>query len=479
MSGQTIPVVAIIGRPNVGKSALFNRLIRKRRSLVDATPGLTRDRLYGDTDWRGVHFKVVDTGGLQFARGDRLGEAIAAQVAKALEEASLALLVCDAKEGPLPLDAQVASWVRRWGKPTLLVANKVDNSKDTLSVPEFSTLGLGEPQAISSLHGLGIGELLDQIVEKLKKAVKAGTVHPSPPEADPPPVGTSSGRTVLSVRGELVEPRTAAHTLRVAVVGRPNVGKSSFINRVLNEERVVVGEAPGTTRDPVETEVVIQGRTFCLIDTAGIHARRRLKSRIDAVVRLKAVDAIHESDVCLGILEASTGIVQDDLKLFDRVLSAGKPLCLAVNKWDLLKEPPDPERAAAAIARRAPFLRFAPVICMSAKTGLNVFQTLERVAEVAARSNRRIGPEEESRLLEVIGTDPRAPVAIRNLRVLRLTQSRVSPPTFHLVVRPKKSFRGSLTFKGPDLAYLEGLFRRELRMEGTPVRIHLLRGGAR
>ncbi|MBI3333330.1 MAG: ribosome biogenesis GTPase Der [Candidatus Omnitrophica bacterium] len=270
MSDQTIPVVAIIGRPNVGKSTLFNRLLKKRRALVDATPGVTRDRLYGDLQWQGVHFRVVDTGGLQFDSRDRLGERVALQVSKAMEEASLALLVGDGREGPMPLDREVASWLRPWGKPVLVVVNKVDSDRELPASYEFSSLGFGEPLGVSASHGRGIGELLDAVARRL-----------------PLGSGTVGSGTVGS------------GTIRVAIVGRPNVGKSSLVNRIANEERVLVDEAPGTTRDPVEVTVSYQERPYCLIDTAGVRSKRRLNSRVDAVARIKALEVIHGVDVCL------------------------------------------------------------------------------------------------------------------------------------------------------------------------------------
>ncbi|MBI3615321.1 MAG: ribosome biogenesis GTPase Der [Candidatus Omnitrophica bacterium] len=444
MDSPTLPVVAIIGRPNVGKSALFNRLIKKRQALVDATPGVTRDRLYGDLDWRGVRLRLVDTGGLQFAQGDRMGKAIQVQVTKAMEEASLALLVCDGIQGPVPLDSQVVSWARRWGKPILLAVNKVDTSKHSEAAWEFSSLGLGTPYPISSLHGRGIGDLLDAVVERLKKKVSA------------PPSETGSEDAVTGA------------PLRVAIVGRPNVGKSSFLNRLLNEERVIVDETPGTTRDPIEATLMYRDKTYCLIDTAGMRARSRLKTKLEAVAKIKAIDVIQRADVCLGMLEGPVGIVLDDLKLLDEVSQAGKPLCLVVNKWDLVSGPADPARAAAAIAKRAPFLRFAPVICTSAKTGLNVLQALERVTKLVEQGSTRITGAEGRRLLTILQEDPRTPVALRHAHFIRLAQVGILPPTFHLLLRSRAGFRDS------DLAYLEGVIRREFGFAEIPIRLHLI-----
>ena len=385
-----------------------------------------------------------------------MGKAIEVQVTKAMEEARLALLVCDAQEGPVPLDAQVAAWTRRWGKPILLAVNKVDSSKQTPAVYEFSSLGVGTHYPIASLHGLGIGDLLDAVVERLK--------------------GTGTYLSLLAPKEAV--PFSEARPLRVAIVGRPNVGKSSFLNRILNQERVIVDETPGTTRDPVEETLTYRGRSYCLIDTAGMRARRRLKTKLDAVAKIKALEVIREADVCLGILEGSAGIVQDDLKLLDEVISAGKPLCLAVNKWDLLSRPPDPKAVSEAIARRAPFLRFTPVVCISAKTGLNLLEALDLAAELAQKASARVTGAQGRRLLEILQTDPRTPVTLRHAHFIRLAQVGVSPPAFHLLARSQEGFKSS------DMAYLENLIRREFHLTQVPIRLRLIamegrRGGKR
>jgi len=432
-----LPVVAIIGRPNVGKSALFNRLIERRQSLVDATPGLTRDRLYGDVTWRGRTFRIVDTGGLQFSSSERIPQAIEVQVAHAMEEASVALFVLDGRAGLVPLDRKVADWIRRWGKPVLPVVNKVDGEVRAEVIHEFSELGLGPPWAISGLHGLGIGDLLDALAGKL-------------PPPDPAPD----------------ESRPAA--VRIAIVGRPNVGKSSLLNRILNEERVLVDDRPGTTRDPVEAEFFYKGQRFFWIDTAGVRARKTVQNRMDAVARLKALEVISGADVCVCVLEATVGILRDDLNLLDQVVSSGKPVCLAVNKWDLLPRPADPKQVVSAIARRAPFLRFARVVCTSAKTGYQVLKLIEQASGLVAQSRKKLTVSETRNILELVRNSPKAPSGIRNAHLIRLSQAGVAPPTFHLMART------SGRFSGTDAAYLEGILREHGGFEGTPVRVRFL-----
>lgn len=435
-----LATVVIVGRPNVGKSALFNRLISKRQSLVDETPGITRDRLYGDVDWGRKNFQIVDTGGLNFDAKTSLSEGIFKQVARAMEEADLALFVGDAQSGITPLDREVASWVRQWGKPIIAVANKVDPGSHAESTYEFSALGFGSPVPVSSLHGRGTSELLDEIQARLEK----------------------SG----AFDKEVKTPKIPG--LKVVIVGRPNVGKSSLINRVLKEERVLVDSEPGTTRDVVEIQTTIEENPFSVMDTAGMVSKRRLKERVDAIARIKAMEAVGQAQVCLVMLDASVGITTEDLKLLDQVVTLGKPFCLVVNKWDLLKGKVDPHQIPLGIGRRAPFLRHAPVVVTSAKTGFQVEQAFQVARELAQESLHRVSTSDTKRLLEEIRQDPKAPPGIRHAVWIRVSQVRVAPPTFHLMVRTRGRFRGS------DLAYLEKKIREILPFPRVPIRIQLL-----
>ena len=437
------PIVTIIGRPNVGKSALFNRLIGRRQALVDATPGLTRDRLYGSVTWRGLEFQVSDTGGLQPASKDRVTEQIASQTTRAMEEAVLALLVVDCRAGPVPLDKQVCSWARRWGKPVLLIANKADTEGDFSAAHEFSELGLGEAHPISALHGRGIGDLLDAVVERLKQGAASG--------GEPHPGAESRGKEI-----------------KVAFLGRPNVGKSSLVNRVLDAERVLVDAEPGTTRDPVEAQFSYRDRAYRLVDTAGIRSKTTLKTRMDAVARLKALEVLREADVCVGVLDASLGIVRDDLRLLDEVVTAGRPLVLAVNKWDLLPRSAPPKATEEGIARRAPFIRFAPVVCVSAKTGYHILPLLDKITEVADEAGKRITSQQKKELLDKLRQDPHAPAGVRNAQLIYITQVSVGPPRFQLLARVTRPFKDS------DIAYLEQVIRREYGFQGTPVLFRIL-----
>lgn len=442
-------MVVIVGRPNVGKSALFNRLIQRRHCLVDATPGLTRDRIYGDVSWRGVTFRIVDTGGLIFSRQDRMQEAIASQVGRAMEEAGLALLVCDGRQGVVPLDREVAEWLRRWGKPVLVVSNKVDTDREIPAIHEFSALGLSDPMAVSSLHGLGVGELLDAVLDRLhpRPVVSSGTrIHPGtrPSDGLPDPIG-------------------------LAVIGRPNVGKSSLINRILNEERVLVDAEPGTTRDPVETPFSYRGRRFQLIDTAGIRPSSALRSKIDWLSRMKALEVMNQAHLCLGVLDAGAGLIRDDLRVLDHAVTMGRPLCLAVNKWDLIPRSSDPHEVSKVIARRAPFLRFAPVVCTSAKSGFQIRRLLETILEVVAQAYRRLNSEECLGLLEALRQSRSAPVGVRNTNWSRLIQVGVGPPIFHLTGKTQRRLSSA------DMAFLDRLIRERAGFVGTPLHLRILR----
>ena len=429
----------------MGKSALFNRLTQRRQALVDSTPGLTRDRLYGDVTWSGVPFRLVDTGGMQFTHLAKMQEAISKQVGQAMKEATLALLVCDSRDGLLAPDREVASWARRWGKPVLVVANKVDTERESPSIHEFSGLGLGTPYAVSSLHGLGIGELLDEIIRLL---------GPPAPAVVPP--------AEVSNAGPIPNP------LALAIIGRPNVGKSSLINRLLNEERVLVDAVPGTTRDPVATPFSYRGQNFQLIDTAGIRSQKSLKSKVDWLSRMKALEVMTRAHVCVALLDATVGLIGEDLKLLDAAISAGRPLCLAVNKWDLMPRTLDMQKVPRGIAARAPFLRFAPVVCTSAKTGFHVLPLLDKILEVAAQAYKQLTPMECKELLRLVQEHRSSPAGLRNAQWYRVTQVGVGPPVFHLTGRFSQQPRAS------DAAFLERIFRQRQGFEGTPIYIRIL-----
>jgi GTP-binding protein len=330
--------VALVGRPNVGKSTLFNRLVGHRKAVVAPSRGTTRDRLYGHTDWRGAALTLVDTGGVELEAEGAIGGAVQRHVGQALEEADAIVLICDAHEGLVPSDQLIMDRLRTLSKPIVLAVNKADHRP--VVPPDFFSLGLDHPVAISALHGRGIGELLDELLRRLPSDTGRSAVLPA--------------------------------ALSIAIIGRQNVGKSSLLNALLQEERVIVSDIPGTTRDAVDTLLTLYGTPVRLIDTAGLRHRRKVKQPVDLFAMSRTIDAIDRSDLVLAVLDASQGVTRDDRRMIDRVCMAGRSLMLLLNKWDLVKNGARGEALAAKVHRALPFAAFAPVLPVSAKTGYQV-----------------------------------------------------------------------------------------------------------
>lgn len=426
------PTVAIVGRPNVGKSSLFNRLLRRRQALVDPTPGVTRDRLEAPVTWRGRTFSLVDTGGLTFEREASVASAVHQQVEAAIQEADLLLWVCDAGRGALPLDARIAARLRQSAKPVVLVANKADTAAVAQQAVELHALGFGPPVPVSSAHGRGIGELLDVVVDRLPAGGAA---------EDAAPPGMS-----------------------VAVVGRPNVGKSSIINRLIGQDRVTVDAAPGTTRDAVEVPVVRGGRVARLVDTAGVRPRPKLKTAVDRVSVAQSFRAIEQADGCLLVLDASTGLVADDLTLLGLILKAGRPCVVLLNKWDLVTAG-HPDAYARAVWRRAPFAAFLPIVAASAKTGYHLEYAFGVAAEVVARSQRPVPGEVLKAAVRDLHETAHRPGRLRPVRFVRLRQVAQRPLTIELTVH------GAVRWRRSDLAFVERVVRSHADLTGIPCRI--------
>lgn len=447
---STPPQVAIVGRPNVGKSTLFNRLVRRRLAIVHPEPGVTRDRLKALATWRGITFVAVDTGGLLgTGEGDGPGGGLPAAVLRqamaAVREAALVVLVVDARDGPLPVDRELAQWLRRTGKPYLLVANKVDAAVHEPAVPAFSELGLGDAIAVSAASGRRMGDLLDRIVEALSQEPGA----PGQPSAGPLP-------------GE----RAA---VRIAIVGRPNVGKSSLVNRILGEERVAVAPEAGTTQDAVDVELTWAGKRITLIDTAGM--RRRAHSHASDVERLavqRALGAMERADVAVLMIDATEGVTFQDARLAGRAAELGLAVVLAVNKWDLV--PPssarEPERRyARQVQTAAARLSWAPVHFISALHGSGVPALVEAALACADRRSTRF-PEETVRAVieQAAAAQPPASTTRHPVRILHARQVADRPPTFLL------RLRGAERLEDRYLRYLENRLRQHLDLAGTPVR---------
>jgi GTP-binding protein len=434
----SIPVVALVGRPNVGKSALFNRIVGGDAAIVTDEAGTTRDRHFARADWNGRAFWLVDTGGVPGDTRAPMDAAILRQVEQAIVEADLLLFLVDAKAGVHPNDSRVVELLRQSGKPWILVANKVDNPSST-DFYEFYALGAGDPVPVSAINGKGSGDLLDVVVDRF------------PPGLTEPP-----------------------DALRIAVVGRPNVGKSSIINRLLGEDRLVVSEIAGTTRDAIDTPMQYHGRSLVFIDTAGLRRKSRVDEGIEFYSTLRTRRAIERADIVVLVIDATEGLENQDLKIASLAWEHGTGLILVVNKWDL-KEKDD--RTAARFQKeaeeKAPFLRFVPFLFTSAVTGQRVSRVLELILQVDAERQKRITTSQvNQRLEELVGRLQPPQKAGREVKLLYATQVEVAPPTI------------AIFGNNPDLVeehyvrYLHNGFREAWGFTGNPLRILLRRRAA-
>jgi GTPase len=432
-----LPVVAVVGRPNVGKSTFFNRVLGQRLAIVEDRPGVTRDRNFARADWAGRHFYVVDTGGMVEGSDEPMDRLIRDQVLMAIAEADLVVHMVDGKAGPHPLDYQIAERLRRGDKPALLLVNKVDNlgSPTAQAHHDFWDLGLGEPHPVSSLSGKGSGDVLDVIVANLPESTDD--------EED--------------------------SALRVAVIGKPNVGKSSFVNRLLGEERLVVSEVAGTTRDAIDTPLRYHGRTLIFIDTAGLRRQARVEENIEFYSTIRTERAIERADVCLLLIDATEPIHNQDLKIAQKAWDAGCGLILVANKWDLVdKDTMTAPRFEKALAEKAPFLRWVPVLFTSALTGQRVQKVLETIIEVDEQRNRRIATHEVNEVLRDLATRAKPPHAQgRPVKLLYGSQVATTPPMIVLW--------SNLPDAVPEnyIRYLQNGFRARWGFSGVPLRLSL------
>lgn len=435
---MSTPVVALVGRPNVGKSALFNRIVGHDSAIVSEEAGTTRDRHFARAEWQGRSFFLVDTGGITDDPRAPLDAAIGQQVAMAIAEADLLLMVVDGKHGLHPIDAKVASMLREAGKPFIVVVNKVDNPSDP-GWYEFFELGAGDPFPVSAMNGKQSGDLLDLVVSRI-------------PEVAP-------------------EPHDA---LRIAVIGRPNVGKSSFVNRLLGEERLVVSEEAGTTRDAIDATLRYHGRDLVFVDTAGLRRQSRVDEGIEFYSVLRTRRAIERADLCCLLIDATEKLNNQDLKIAALAWEAGRGLIVIVNKWDLFeKDDKSAPRFEKECREKAPYLAFVPFLFASAKTGLRVTKVLDVILDVASERTKRITTSEvNTRLEELVARRQPPQAAGREVRLMYATQVDIAPPTF------------AIFGNHPDLVqehyvrYLHNGFRESWGFTGNPVRIVLRRKAA-
>jgi GTP-binding protein len=435
-----LPVVAVVGRPNVGKSTFFNRVIGERVAIVEDRPGVTRDRNFYRTEWNARQFYLVDTGGMVEGSDEPMDRLIRDQVLTAIEEADVLVLVVDVKTGAHPLDYAIAEILRKTQKPAILLVNKVDNlgNPNAVGHHDFWDMGLGEPLPMSSLSGKGSGDILDEIVKHLP-----------------------------DVEGEEEE------ALRVAVIGKPNVGKSSFVNRLLGEDRLVVSDVAGTTRDAIDTPMQYHGRKLIFVDTAGLRRQAKIEDGVEFYSSIRTERAISRADVCVLMIDATEPIAVQDLKIAEKAWESGCGLVLVANKWDLVeKETQSAPNYEKEIRNRAPFLKWVPILFTSTVTGQRVYKTLDLILEVQEQRMRRIPTHQVNEVLRALVMRAKPPHHHGHpVKFLYGTQVSVSPPTMVLWVNHPEGVMESYE------RYLQNGFRDAWGFTGVPIRINLRQRG--
>ncbi len=451
--GKRLPVVAIVGRPNVGKSTLVNRFVRRRAAVVEELPGVTRDRLELEAEWNGHQFLVVDTGGW-IGGGDALDAKVAEQARRAIESADLALVVVDVTVGITTEDEDVAKLVRRSGTPVMLVVNKVDNLAREAEAWEFVSLGLGDPQMVSALHGRGSGDLLDVVVERLGRLTGDLVSGASQEQFRQAEEGASGA---ISRAGADAVPR-------VAIIGRPNVGKSTLFNRLAGQERSVVHDVPGTTRDAIDTVLDTEVGQIRFVDTAGMRRRSRSAEGPEYFAMVRALQALDAADVVLLVIDATEGVTHQDQRLAQRIAASGSPIVVVINKWELLATD---SRAGvlADLEDRLAFLGESPVLKVSARTGLGAHKIPAALHKAIEAYHRRIPTGELNRALASIQAAHPAPGS----RIRYAVQGASDPPTFTLFA----THRLPATY----LRYVERRLREDFDMGPTPLKLRVRLGG--
>lgn len=431
---MAMPVVAIVGRPNVGKSALFNKLAGARLSIVEDTPGVTRDRIYANVEWRAKKFLMIDTGGIEPTREDIILTQMRRQAEMAIDTADCIVFLTDIQTGLTADDQEIANMLYRSGKPIVLCVNKVDQvGAPPMEFYEFYNLGLGEPIAVSSVHGSGTGDLLDEVYKYLK-------FDEDEDEENAP--------------------------IKVALLGKPNVGKSSLINRLLGEERCIVSNIPGTTRDAVDALYSCEAGDFSLIDTAGIRKKKKVEEAVEKYSVIRSYMAVERADVCVIMLDAADGVTEQDTKIAGYANDQGKALVIAVNKWDAIeKETNTMENLRKDIQHELAFISFAPIVFISAKEGIRLPQLMSAVKAADEENRRRISTGMLNDVLNEATARVQPPSDKgRRLKIYYMTQASAQPPTFVFFVNRKDLFHFSYQ------RYLENRIRDTFGFKGTPIR---------
>lgn len=428
------PIVAIVGRPNVGKSTIFNYIGKNRLSIVEDMPGVTRDRIYMDAEWLGRNFTMIDTGGIEFETNDKLLTAIRNQASLAIDEADAIMFIVDGKVGMTTADDEVAAILRSTRKPVLLVVNKVDNMKNEADIYEFYNLGLGDPIAISATNALNLGDMLDRLIENLPAE------HIEAEEND---------------------------QIKVAVIGRPNVGKSSLVNAIIGEDRVIVSDIPGTTRDAIDTHFTKDGQSYVLIDTAGMRRKAKVDMPVERYSVIRSLRAVDRSDVVLMVINAEEGVTEQDKKIAGYAHEAGKASIIVVNKWDLIeKDGKTSLRFTETIREELGFMQYSPVLFTSALTKQRVQRVTELVKYVADQHVMRVATSVLNQVIEdATAINPPPSDRGRRLKIYFTTQPDVKPPTFIFFVNDPEIMHFSY------LRFLENKLREAFGFEGTPLKL--------
>ena len=425
------PIIAIVGRPNVGKSMLFNKIIGRRLSIVEDTPGVTRDRIYGESDWQGRKFTLIDTGGIEPRTDNQILAFMRSQAQIAIDNATVIVFLCDIKTGMTASDQEVASMLQRCGKPVILAVNKVDQGRSP-DIYEFYNLGLGDPIAVSAVHGHGTGDLLDACVQYF------------PPED---------------------EEEEKDDAIKVAVIGKPNAGKSSLVNKILGEERVIVSNVAGTTRDAIDSRFTNSKGSFVFIDTAGMRKKSKVEEDIEKYSVLRATMAIDRADVCLIMIDATEGVTEQDTKVAGMAHEAGKASIIVVNKWDLVdKDDKTMARMTEDIRRDLAYMTYAPILFISAKTGQRVDKLFDMIDYVSNQATFRVTTGMLNTVLADAQTRVQPPTDKgRRLKIYYMTQVGVKPPHFVVFCNDRRLFHFSYQ------RYLENCIRSTFGLEGTPI----------
>lgn len=428
------PIVAVVGRPNVGKSTLFNKISGKRISIVEDTPGITRDRIYADAEWNGIEFTLIDTGGIEPFSKDIILSQMREQANLAIDTADVILFMVNVKDGMTAADKEVAAMLQKCGKPVLLVCNKVDNpGNPPLDAYEFYNLGMGDPIMVSSIHGLGVGDLLDAVIEHFP---------------------------------EQTEEQEDEDIIRIAVVGKPNAGKSSLVNYLLGENRVIVSNIAGTTRDAIDSELVRDGQKYILIDTAGMRKRGKIDETVERYSVVRALAAVERADACVIMIDATEGVTEQDTKIAGYVHEQGKAAVFAVNKWDLVEKETNTMRDFKnRLLEGFNFMMYADSVFISAKTGQRVDDLFGKVNHAVEENKKRIS----TGLLNDVINEAIAMVQPpsdkgKRLKIYYATQASVKPPTFVLFVNNADLAHYSY------VRYLENKIRASFGFEGTPIK---------